>query len=547
MQAGRSLVPDLPLDLVAGDRAVAVLNKLRLADVTNTPTFGEAGGEWFREIVRALFGSTVTDPVSREIIDRYITEIFLLVPKKNSKTTDGALLMLTALLLNKRPNAPFLMTGPVQDTAETAYDAAVGAIELDPVLKKKLHTRDHLKKIVHRETKAELQIMTFDPKVVTGQKVVGALIDEVHVLGKVPRADKALLQLRGGMQPFPEAFLVMITTQSDEAPTGVFDEELTRAREVRDGNRVGKLLPVMYEFPMHLQKDPARPWRDTSNWLYVTPNAGKSISIPRLEQSYRDEAQKSEKALRTWASQHLNIQIGLSLGNAAWAGAQFWERQADVTLTFEDLLQRCEVIDVGLDGGGLDDLFGFSAVGRERGTGNWLHFAHAWCHRSVLSLRQDIASQLEQFEKQGDLTIVDDVGDDIVELVDYIERIHLAGLLDKIGVDPFGIGSVIDEITARGIEQELIVGISQGWKMAGTIKTLERKLAEGTFLHAGRPLMAWSVGNAKAVPTGNAVLITKQASGSAKIDPLMATFDAVTLIALNPQPPKKHSFRMVIV
>ena len=74
MQAGRSLVPDLPLDLVAGDRAVAVLNKLRLADVTNTPTFGEAGGEWFREIVRALFGSTVTDPVSREIIDRYITE-----------------------------------------------------------------------------------------------------------------------------------------------------------------------------------------------------------------------------------------------------------------------------------------------------------------------------------------------------------------------------------------------------------------------------------------------------------------------------------------
>ena len=30
-------------------------------------------------------------------------------------------------------------------------------------------------------------------------------------------------------------------------------------------------------------------------------------------------------------------------------------------------------------------------------------------------------------------------------------------------------------------------------------------------------------------------LITKQASGTAKIDPLMATFNAVSLISLNPQ------------
>jgi phage terminase large subunit-like protein len=46
--------------------------------------------------------------------------------------------------------------------------------------------------------------------------------------------------------------------------------------------------------------------------------------------------------------------------------------------------------------------------------------------------------------------------------------------------------------------------------------------------------MAWAVGNAKVVPVGNAITITKQASGSAKIDPLMALFDANQLMALNP-------------
>lgn len=201
LRDGRPPIPDLPLT-AHGARAVAVYDKLRLADVTGTPTLAEASGDWFRAIVQAMFGAY--DPYTRT---RYIRELFALVPKKNSKTTYGALgLMLTALLLNERPQAPFLMTAPVQDVADLAFAAVEGAIALDPVLEKKLWVRSHLKEIVHRETKAKLEIITFDPKVVTGKKVVGALIDEVHVLGKMARADKALLQLRGGMQPFPRGF-----------------------------------------------------------------------------------------------------------------------------------------------------------------------------------------------------------------------------------------------------------------------------------------------------------------------------------------------------
>jgi phage terminase large subunit-like protein len=46
--------------------------------------------------------------------------------------------------------------------------------------------------------------------------------------------------------------------------------------------------------------------------------------------------------------------------------------------------------------------------------------------------------------------------------------------------------------------------------------------------------MAWCVGNAKIEPKGNALLITKQASGLAKIDPLMALFNAAELMARAP-------------
>jgi len=543
LQRGQSIIPDLPgLDLVAGETAVRVFNKLRLADVEKTPTLEEAGGDWFRDIVRTLMGAV--DPITRA---RIIREIFLLVPKKNSKTTNGALLMLTVLLLNVRPRATFILTAPVQDVAELAFEAAKGAIELDPVLSKKLYVRDHLKTIIHRETKAELQIMTFDPAVLTGQKPVGVLIDEVHVIAKMAKAASAIRQLRGGMLPFPEAFMVFITTQSEEQPTGVFAAELEKARAIRDGKRSGAMLPILYEFPMEIQKSKDLQWTNHELWKYVTPNAGRSITIERLVEEMQTARDTSEKEFKAWASQHLNIQIGLSLGDNAWAGANFWSAQADESLTFEDVLERSEIIDVGIDGGGLYDLFALSAVGREAGTGNWLHWFHAWCHRSLLKARPEIAPMLEQFAEDGDLTIIEDMGDDVVQIVDYIERVHKAGLLDKIGVDPFGIGSVIDAIEGRGIDKELIVGISQGWKMAGTIKTTERKLADGTLIHAGRPMMNWCIGNARVEPSGNAVLITKQGSGMAKIDPLMATFDAITLMALNPQVVKPREFKMLIV
>lgn len=534
LRDGRPPFRDLPPVSPEGDRAVAVFNKLRLADVPGTPTMAEAGGDWFREIVRALFGSL--DPVTRQ---RAIRELFLLVPKKNSKTTNGALMMLTALLLNQRPHATLIMTAPVQDVAQLAFDAAAGAIALDPVLEKKLHVREHLKTVVHRETKAELQIMTFDPSVLTGQKPVAALIDELHVVSKMSKAASALRQLRGGMLPYPEAFMAFITTQSEEAPAGVFADELTKAREIRDGKREGAMLPVLYEFPRDMQQD-RQQWPDPANWQMVTPNAGRSIQIARLVEEFAVAKATSEPELRAWASQHLNVEIGLALQSGRWAGADFWEAAgSDPVTSLDELLERCDVITVGADGGGLDDLFGLAALGREEGTGDWLHWGHAWVHPIALERRKAEAPRYRDFESDGDLTICDRIGQDIEEIADLIASINEAGLLDRVGVDPVGIGALVDALHDKKLAEDQIVGISQGWKMVGAVKTTERKVAALELRHGASRMMAWCVGNARAELKGNALVITKQVSGSGKIDPLMALFNAVALMATNPKPRKK--------
>jgi phage terminase large subunit-like protein len=431
----------------------------------------EAAGAWMRDIVAALFGAW-------DGTERHIREAFVLVPKKNSKTTGGAAIMVTALLMNRRPRAEFLIVVPTQDVSDLAYRQAVGMIEADPVLAALFHVQDHLKKITYRPTRAFLKVKSFDPKIVTGTKPAGVLLDELHVIAEAHDADRVIGQLRGGLVSQPEGFLITITTQSERTPAGVFLAELRKARAVRDGTLRAPILPILYEFPDGVA------WDDPANWHMVTPNEGRSISVARLIPDYEAARAAGDAELRRWASQHLNVEIGLALRSDAWAGAAYWEQQADPTITLETLLARCDVVTLGVDGGGLDDLLGLAVLGRERDSRRWLAWNRAWAHPVVLQRRQGEAARLRDFAAADELRIVERIGDDLAELVEIVAQVRDARLLPKqhgIGIDPGNSHAVVDALTAAGFDQEQMAAVSQGWRLGGAIKLAERKLAEGTL------------------------------------------------------------------
>jgi phage terminase large subunit-like protein len=317
---------------------------------------------------------------------------------------------------------------------------------------------------------------------------------------------------------------------------------------VRDGKIHDPcFVPVIFEHPPEMVK--RKEHLRVENLAMVNPNFGYSVDQAYLEREFRKAQEGGEESFRGFLAKHANVEIGLALRSDRWAAAEFWEAAAQAPrLTLEQLIDRCEVIDVGIDGGGLDDLLGLAVVGREKGTRNWLAWTHAWAHPSVFERRKEIADTLRDFEKEGDLTVVEQIGDDVEDVAQIVATIHQAGLLDKAGADPAGIGGVLDALSAAGVPEDKVIGISQGWKLSGAIKTTERRVAaasgrraddggekpDGTLIHGGQRMMAWCVGNARVVPVGNAVNITKQASGTGKIDPLMAIFDAVSLMALNP-------------
>jgi phage terminase large subunit-like protein len=65
---------------------------------------------------------------------------------------------------------------------------------------------------------------------------------------------------------------------------------------------------------------------------------------------------------------------------------------------------------------------------------------------------------------------------------------------------------------------------------------MERKLAAGSLIHGGHPLMGWAISNARVETKRNSSSITWAVAGRAEIDPLVAGLNAATLMALNPEP-----------
>lgn len=530
LRARQSIIP-APIFPDQAEEALRIFKALRVVDIPGRPTFGECSEQWVFDFVAAIFGAYEAD-TGRQLI----REFYLLISKKNTKSTVAAGIMLTALILCWREEEEHLVLAPTIETAGNAFKPAAAMVRADEELADLLHVADHVRTITHRVNRNSLKVVAADTDAVSGKKAGRVLIDEHWAFGKRANAEAMFVEATGGQVSRDEGWVIYLSTQSDEPPAGVFQDKLRYFRGVRDGRICDpKSLPVLYEFPQQMLDDEA--YLLPANFYLTNPNLGRSVSAEWLEDQLR-KVRQSPGALQQFLGKHLNVELGLNLRHDRWAGADHWEAcRTEGLQTLQDLLRRSEVVVAGIDGGGLDDLLGFGALGREKDTGRWLHWGRAWAHHCVLERRKEIAPRLLDFKQQGGLVIVDDNSeDDVDEVADLVKAMDDSGLLDRIGVDQAGIGGIADAIEARGIERGRIVGIPQGWRMVGPIKTTERKLAARSLVHGGQPLMAWAVGNARAVARGNAVVIEKQTAGTAKIDPLLALLNCVALMGMNPQP-----------
>lgn len=526
--AKKSLMPCEPLFPQVADVAERIFKELILVDVMGSPKMGDVTLPWVLEFVRAIFGAY--DPNTKR---RLIREFFLLISKKNTKSTIAAGVMLVALLLNDRLSAELIILAPTKEVADNSFNPIRDFIRADEELSAMINVSEHTKTVTHLGTGATLKVIAAESNAAAGKKASIILIDEVWLFGKRANAESMFREAKGGLASRPEGCVIYLSTMSDEVPCGVFKQLLDYARDVRDGIKEDKgFLPLVYEFPKHLVE--AGEHLKPENFYITNPNLGASVDLEYLISEFKKVQDAGEESLRDFLAKHLNIEIGMNLRANRWAGAEYWNRQKHV-FGLDQIIEQSEVITMGIDGGGLDDLLGFSVLGRlKKDPRIWWLWNHAWANKTALERRKENIPKYQDFEKEGALTIVDRVGDDIDQLAAIAKKVYDSGKLNKIGLDPLGLGGLLDGLLEVGIPEDLMFAVPQGHKLMGYILTTERKLAEGNLYHAGQQMMTWCAGNARVVMVGNGMRITKQDSGIGKIDPLIATFNAVALMSLNP-------------
>jgi phage terminase large subunit-like protein len=526
---GRSLIPP---PLFPDERAMTWFRDLWIADVGCT--IGDAAAPWALDFASSIFGAL--DQAEAKML---IREFFLLISKKNSKSTLGAGIMLTALLRNGRPSAEFLIVAPTVEIANNSYQPAREMVRNDERLTKLLLVRDHLKIIEHRTTGSTLKVIAADSETVSGKKATGVLIDELWLFGKRANAENMLREATGGLVSRPEGFVIYLSTQSDEPPAGVFKSKLDYFRDVRDGKIVDKRsLPVIFEFPKHMIEN--RAYLDPANFYVSNPNIGRSVDAKYLEDELIKAQHTGAESVQVFVAKHMNVETGLSLRSSRWAGADKWADAADASLTLASVIDRSEALVIGVDIGGRDDLFSLAVLGRvtdDQGRRHWFAWSTSWCYPAALQQRQSEASRFHDFERAGELKIVSASSEVYDDLVKIVEAAMESGKLCGIGVDKEKPGDLADVLTAAGIDvDEHVRGVSQGWRLTGAIEALERSIEDDLFKHCGSSLLNWSVGNARVEVRGNARLITKALAGTGKIDPLISVLTACSLMLTNPEP-----------
>lgn len=531
LRAGQSIIP-APIYSEQAEQALAIFKSLRVVDLPGRPTFGECSDQWVFDFVAAVFGA-----YDAETGDQLIREYYLLISKKNTKSTIAAGIMLTALILCWREQEEHLILAPTVEVAGNSFKPAAAMVRADDELLALFHVQDHVRTITHRINGNCLKVVAAEAETVSGKKSGRVLVDEHWLFGKRANAEAMFMEALGGQVSRNEGWVIYLTTQSDDPPAGVFKEKLDYFRDVRDGKvHDPRSLGVLYEFPEDMIESKA--YLQPENFRISNPNLGRSVSSAWIEDQIRKLSARTDGAFQQFLAKHLNVEIGLRLRANRWTGADFWQRAAR-PLTLEDIIERSDVLMLGIDGGGLDDWLGAAVLGRDAETGDWLHWGRAWAHPVALERRKSEAARWQDFMAVGDLVLAETVGEDVEGVVDLAKQLERSGKLLQVGVDPVGIDDIEAALIDAGIDQDAqgkdrIIGIPQGYRLTGTIKTVERRLANAQLLHSGQPMMAWSVGNAKVEARGNAVTITKQAAGACKIDCVVALFNAAALMVLAP-------------
>lgn len=457
----------------------------------------------------------------REDGTRRYREVFYYVPRKNSKSTLGAGLILYMLLVDPERNAQVVGAAADRAQASLIYDIAKLMVLTDvlpsgrpgPLARRCTVTKSQ--KTISLADGSFYRAISADAETKHGLNLHCVVIDELHAQPNRELVDVLMTSTAARKQP-----LVVHFTTADYDRPSICNEKLSYARKVRDGViQDPAFLPVIYEA---LASDD---WKDRAVWHRVNPNLGKSKSLEYMEREFQ-RAQDQPTYVNTFKRLELNQQTPTDV---RWLDMSRWDA-CPGAIDLEALAgRRCWG---GLDLGQTDDLTAFVLAFEGDEEGTVIFHATFWCPQEIAEKRDrvDRVPYLTWIREgwikttPGDWTDYRFVERDILAMIERYELVDIA-------VDPYNAAQTIRALEDAGHQTVIF---RQGFQnFAAPTKDFDRRVRAGMVNHGGNPVLRWNASNACAKENEHGDIMLVKGRSADKIDGIVACLMA--LARLNAQ------------
>ena len=450
---------------------------------------------WQRAIVGNLFGWVRPDG------SRRYHEAFVLVPRKNGKTTLAAGIALFMLLADGEKGAEVYCAAADRDQALLVFGAAEQMVRANEEFKRHAKIYTAAKSIVFEANASALKAISAEANTKHGYNSHCVIIDELHAQPDRELVDVLITSTGARQQPLT----LHITTADFDRPS-ICNEKRRYAIQVRDGVVDDPaFLPVIYEAAVDAD------WTSPKVWAAVNPNLGVSISREYLERECK-RAQESAAYENTFKRLHLNI---TTQAEVKWLDIHRWDacRQDDAMLDGRPCW-------VGLDLSSTRDLTAMVAVWPDE-DGGYTVRPWFWCPQVTAGVRgrQDRVPYQDWIASK-DIIATDGNVVDYDVILEHVYQFAEQHQVMEVAVDRWNSTHLMTKLQEAGITP---VPYGQGFaSMTAPTKEMEKLVAGGQLRHDGNEVLRWMVGNTTVEMDGAGNLKPNKNKSAEKIDGVVA-------------------------
>jgi phage terminase large subunit-like protein len=428
--------------------------------------------EWQRQLIQKTYG------IKRKENDkRRFRTVYCLIPRKNSKSTTIAALLLYELVCGNSFSSQNLLASNSREQASILLNIMKGFIQSSPYLSKILEV--HKNQITHKKTNSFIKTVSREGSTVYGSNPKVFCYDEITFAPASDLYDS--LSTGQGAQHEPLAFLIG-TASPSKSNWGYTLYEY--AKKIHDNPSINEaFLSIIYG------ASDDDDWKSEETWYKCNPSLGTTITLDYLKQEFikTKEFPSYEASFRLF---YLNQFVD---ADNTWIPSELWEECVEDIYMEEFKGQPCWI---GLDLSTVNDTTALVTVFEREGT--FYAFPKAFVPANVVENKERKHKvPYRSWVNGGHLT--ETLGNqgmvvDYQAIVDYIDELREQYDVQSIYFDPWNSTSMINLLENN--HMDVLVQMRQGYKTLSPLtKETEKLITSKRLKHPNNPVFNWHIQN----------------------------------------------------